>query len=110
MIKTNRWDLKPRSPADVLAAGNMFFSWNFEQWAIAAARYPGYGTDYKSASELKTAWSKANYAAPGEVFIEGIDYPRDWDWVLKLQERSLNPLAAEKPSKWSVKTAARGWL
>lgn len=86
------WLAKQRSPNEI-CGGNKFFSWTFEQWAIAAARYPtcalqdAFGkVQIKDTRLLTEAWNKYNHAAPGEIQLEGVELPRNWDWSSRLMQ------------------------
>ena len=52
------------------------YGWTMHQWSLAAGRY---GIDEiktpAEAIELIERWEQENHAAPGEIVLEGVDYP-----------------------------------
>lgn len=65
-------------------AEGTFLNWTFEQWAIAAARLGTPEPTFKGANELQKRWQTSNIAAPGEIRLEGVDIPKDWETPRKL--------------------------
>lgn len=55
--------------------------WTDEQWAVAAGRHRGFPPTMDGALKLRAQWGLTSTANPLDVVIEGVEYPRDYEWV-----------------------------
>jgi len=53
--------------------------WTIEEWAIAAARMPGYPPTFDGSRQLRDAWG--HRPKPGEIKLIDVSYPSDYEWA-----------------------------
>lgn len=59
-----------------------------EEWAMAAARMPGFPQTFEGSRQLREAWGLR--PKPGEVKLVDVNYPSDYQWALEVFKDAMS--------------------